>query len=84
MCIRDRADPFYRIHARAEVHEPDIRKVPVEPDEDLLLFIRDHNPFLAEWERDLLTIVDEEAKYFLPMLETKIMNEGWALSLIHI
>ena len=52
--------------------------MPVEPDEDLLLFIRDHNPFLAEWERDLLTIVDEEAKYFLPMLETKIMNEGWA------
>ena len=61
-----------------EVHEPDIHKVPVEPDEDLLLFIRDHNPFLAEWEKDLLTIVDEEAKYFLPMLETKIMNEGWA------
>ncbi len=73
-----KTDPFHRIHARAEVHEPDIRKVPVEPDEDLLLFIRDHNPFLAEWERDLLTIVDEEAKYFLPMLETKIMNEGWA------
>jgi len=71
-------DPFHRIHARAEVTEPDIHKVPVEPDEDLLLFIRDHNPFLAEWERDLLTIVDEEAKYFLPMLETKIMNEGWA------
>jgi len=73
-----KTDPFHRIHARAEIHEPDIRKVPVEPDEDLLLFIRDHNPFLAEWEKDLLTIVDEEAKYFLPMLETKIMNEGWA------
>jgi stage V sporulation protein R len=73
-----KVDPFHRIHARAEVTEPDIHKVPVEPDEDLLLFIRDHNPFLAEWERDLLTIVDEEAKYFLPMLETKIMNEGWA------
>jgi stage V sporulation protein R len=73
-----RTDPYHRIHARPEVHEPDIHKVPVEPDEDLLLFIRDHNPFLAEWERDLLTIVDEEAKYFLPMLETKIMNEGWA------
>ena len=66
-------------HPRArEVHEPDIHKVPVEPDEDLLLFIRDHNPFLAEWEKDLLTIVDEEAKYFIPMMETKIMNEGWA------
>jgi stage V sporulation protein R len=52
--------------------------MPIEPDEDVLLFIRDHNPYLAEWEKDLLTIVDEEAKYFLPMMETKIMNEGWA------
>src|SRR5579885_2977584 len=73
-----RPDPFQRIHPRAEFKEPETRRVPLEPDEDLLLFIRDHNPFLAEWERDLLTIVDEETKYFLPMMETKIMNEGWA------
>ncbi len=73
-----RPDPFAKIHARQEFTEPDLRKVPLEPDEDLLLFIRDHNPYLAEWEKDLLTIVDEEAKYFIPMMETKIMNEGWA------
>jgi len=73
-----RHDPFKNLHARPEFHEPDLHKVPIEPDEDVLLFIRDHNPYLAEWEKDLLTIVDEEAKYFLPMMETKIMNEGWA------
>src|SRR5581483_6395775 len=73
-----RPDPFQRIHPRAEFKEPETRRVPLEPDEDLLLFIRDHNPFLAEWEKDLLTIVDEETKFFLPMMETKIMNEGWA------
>ncbi len=73
-----RPDPFKRIHAAQPFQEPEIRKIPLEPEEDLLLFIRDHNPFLDEWERDLLTIVDEEAKYFLPMIETKIMNEGWA------
>jgi len=71
-------DPFKNLHTRPEFHEPDTHKVPIEPDEDVLLFIRDHNPYLAEWEKDLLTIVDEEAKYFLPMMETKIMNEGWA------
>jgi stage V sporulation protein R len=71
-------DPFRKIHARPERVDIDIRKVPLEPDEDVLLFIRDHNPYLAEWEKDLLTIVDEEAKYFIPMMETKIMNEGWA------
>src|ERR1700724_3771601 len=73
-----RQDPFSRLHARQEYHMPETNKVPLEPDEDLLLFIRDHNPFLQDWEQDLLTIVDEETKYFMPMMETKIMNEGWA------
>ena len=73
-----RHDPFQRIHRREQATEPDLRRVPPTPDEDILLFIRDHNPFLAEWERDLLTIVHEEALYFIPQIETKIMNEGWA------
>src|SRR5437879_2967 len=73
-----RADPFQRIHRRQEFVEPDLRKVPPTPDEDILLFIRDHNPFLQEWEKDLLTIVHEETQYFIPQIETKIMNEGWA------
>jgi stage V sporulation protein R len=73
-----RSDPFQRLHGRPEFKEPETRKIPLEPDEDLLLFIGDHNPFLAEWEKDLLNIVDEETKFFLPMMETKIMNEGWA------
>ncbi len=73
-----RFDPFQKIHARESFKEAEVHKVPIEPDEDVLLFIRDHNPYLAEWEKDLLTIVDEEAKYFIPNMETKIMNEGWA------
>jgi len=73
-----RFDPYKKIHRPVEFHEADVHKLPIEPDEDLLLFIRDYNPFLAPWEKDLLTIVDEEAKYFIPMMETKIMNEGWA------
>jgi stage V sporulation protein R len=73
-----REDPHRAIHAREAYIEPDIRKVPLEPDPDLLLFIRDHNPFLTGWEMDLLTIVHEGAQYFIPQIETKIMNEGWA------
>ncbi len=73
-----RSDPFKKIHRPPQFQEPELHRVPLEPDEDLLLFIRDYNPFLAEWEKDLLTIADEEAKYFIPMMETKIMNEGWA------
>src|SRR4029077_6716868 len=77
-----RPDPFQAIHRRQEMKEIDLRKVPPAPEEDVLLFVRDHNPFLAEWEKDLLTIVHEEAQYFIPQIETKIMNEGWA-SLSH-
>ena len=65
------------IHRREE-QEVDLKRTPPSPEEDVLLFIRDHNPFLTNWERDLLTIVHEEAQYFIPQIETKIMNEGWA------
>ncbi len=47
-------------------------------DEDILLFIAEYGTYLDEWQRDLLMIVDAESKYFIPQIETKIMNEGWA------
>lgn len=72
------ADPFQRIHKRREYIAPDLQQTPLEPEEDILLFIRDNNPYLLDWERDVLTIVHEEARYFVPQIETKIMNEGWA------
>ncbi|MGH7856990.1 MAG: SpoVR family protein, partial [Candidatus Binatia bacterium] len=75
---RPREDPFYDLHRRQEYQEPDLRKVPASPEEDIVAFIAQHNPFLADWERDLLTMVHEEARYFIPQIETKIMNEGWA------
>ncbi len=71
-------DPYERIHRRPEYKPPDLSKVPLEPEEDILLFIAEHNPYLSEWQRDLLHIVHSEAQYFLPQMETKIMNEGWA------
>jgi stage V sporulation protein R len=73
-----RHDPYPDIHRAPDLPAPDLRRVPLEPEEDILLFIRDHNPYLASWEQDLLTIVHEEAQYFIPQIETKIMNEGWA------
>src|SRR5690606_9844644 len=33
---------------------------------------------LERWERAILTIIRDEAYYFLPQMQTKIMNEGWA------
>lgn len=55
----------------------DISRFPLEPEEDLLLFLSQHAP-IDEWEREILLMVREESLYFLPQIETKIMNEGWA------
>ncbi len=71
-------DPNRNIHPEETYVEPDLNRVPLEPEPDILLFIRDYNPFLADWEKDLITIVHEEAQYLIPQIETKIMNEGWA------
>jgi stage V sporulation protein R len=71
-------DPFQSIHRRKDWVSPDLDKLPLYPEEDILLFIREHNPQLADWEKDLLTVVHEQAQYFIPQIETKIMNEGWA------
>ncbi|WP_044207403.1 SpoVR family protein [Flammeovirga sp. OC4] len=46
--------------------------------EDLILFLIENSRFLEDWEKDILNIVREETLYFLPQMETKIMNEGWA------
>ncbi|MEK9175543.1 MAG: SpoVR family protein, partial [Patescibacteria group bacterium] len=54
------------------------QKIPIVPDDDLLLFIAEHNPHLHEWQKNIMRIVHEEAQYFIPQIETKIMNEGWA------
>jgi stage V sporulation protein R len=53
------------------------RKVPAEPQRDILQFLIEHAP-LDNWERDVLSIVREEAYYFAPQGMTKVMNEGWA------
>ncbi|MDI1447835.1 SpoVR family protein [Polyangium sp. 6x1] len=53
------------------------RKVPERPERDVLGFLLDHAP-LERWERDILEVIRDEALYFVPQRQTKIMNEGWA------
>jgi stage V sporulation protein R len=50
---------------------------PERPEKDVLLFLIEHAP-LKNWQRDILSIVRDEAYYFYPQAQTKIMNEGWA------
>ena len=55
-----------------------LKKIPSEPERDVLLFLLEHAP-LENWQHDLLDIVREEAYYFAPQRQSKIMNEGWAV-----
>lgn len=65
------------LERRVETVMPDLNRIPLEPEEDIILFLIEQGN-LSDWERDILQIVREESLYFLPQIETKIMNEGWA------
>jgi len=48
------------------------------PEKDLLIYIMKNSPALSAWQRDAIAMVHEEMEYFVPQMQTKIMNEGWA------
>ena len=54
-----------------------VRRFPPEPRRDVMGFLLEHAP-LERWQQSLLSIVRDEAYYFMPQGQTKIMNEGWA------
>src|SRR5947209_16109526 len=62
---------------RQEAEKQKSRQFPEHPERDVLLFLLEHAP-LNPWQRDVLDIVRQEAYYFAPQGQTKIMNEGWA------
>jgi stage V sporulation protein R len=66
-----------RERQQKQQEKEDNRSFPEEPMRDVLLFLLEHAP-LKDWQRDVLAIVRDEAYYFAPQGQTKIMNEGWA------
>ena len=62
---------------RQEKEQEKLKRIAPQPERDVLAFLLKHAP-LKPWEVDVLSIVREEAYYFLPQRQTKIMNEGWA------
>ncbi len=53
-------------------------KFPEQPEKDILLFLMRYSPHLEPWQRDIIDIVRTEMLYFVPQMQTKTMNEGWA------
>src|SRR5438270_835012 len=62
---------------RKKLKDQRVPHFPERPEKDVLLFLIEHAP-LKNWQRDVLSIVRDEAYYFYPQAQTKIMNEGWA------
>lgn len=88
MPAKDYMDPFINPPdfiaeqiRRLELEEAQHRHFPEEPERDVLLFLLENAP-LENWQHDVLDIIREEAYYFAPQRQTKIMNEGWA-SYVH-
>lgn len=65
-----------------EKPEPVPHRFPAQPEKDVMGFIMEHSRYLEPWQRDVMGIVREEMLYFVPQMQTKVMNEGWA-SLFH-
>jgi stage V sporulation protein R len=63
--------------SRMEQDRQKSRRLPEEPVRDVMKFLIDYAP-LDNWQREVLSIIREEAYYFAPQGQTKIMNEGWA------
>ena len=62
-------------------YKPNLAKVPMQPEYNVLRFVAEHSKHLEEWERNLILIVEESSKYFIPQALTKVMNEGWACTI---
>jgi stage V sporulation protein R len=50
---------------------------PSEPETDVLQFLLEYAPLIS-WQKIVLSIIRDEAYYFAPQGQTKILNEGWA------
>jgi stage V sporulation protein R len=67
------------LRAKAEqvFREQSTLTFPEHPERDVMQFLLEHAP-LEDWQADVLAILRDEAYYFAPQAQTKIMNEGWA------
>ena len=78
--LRNFVNPEEFIESQRKIMEEEAnkkRRDPVSPERDVLLFLLERAP-VENWQRDVISIIRDEAYYFLPQMQTKIMNEGWA------
>jgi stage V sporulation protein R len=81
-----RYDDLWHLESRAlakltdSEDDPGEKEKPAErlPEKDIVYYLMKNSPTLTTWQRDVIAMVHEEMEYFVPQMQTKIMNEGWA------
>ncbi len=58
--------------------EEESERAEPQPEKDIVYYIMRHSPTLEPWQRDAMAMIHEEMEYFVPQMQTKVMNEGWA------
>lgn len=75
--IRFQTNRVVKMKETASPANSNLSKAHEEYEDDLILFIMKYGD-LEEWQKNVLNVVHSETAYFIPQIETKIMNEGWA------
>jgi stage V sporulation protein R len=75
-----RYDDLWKLGEKKEPEAVEEEKPPTDPlpEKDLLYYIMRNSPHLQPWQRDVVGMIHEEMEYFVPQMQTKTMNEGWA------
>jgi stage V sporulation protein R len=79
--LEGRYDDLWKIGEKKEVDaqaEADKRNEENVAEKDLIYYIMRNSPTLEDWQRDVVALIREEMEYFVPQMQTKTLNEGWA------
>jgi stage V sporulation protein R len=79
--VEGRYDDLFSLGKRSEPEpskEGKAGEQKMEPEKDVVYFIMQNSPILEPWQRDLMSMIHDEMLYFVPQMQTKILNEGWA------
>jgi len=78
--LEGRYDDLWKIGETRKVEEPKDERPRGDalPEKDIVSYIMRNSPHLQPWQRDVIAMIHEEMEYFVPQMQTKIMNEGWA------
>lgn len=80
--VEGRYDDLWRLGEKRDAEEKDASdeetRAQQAPEKDLLFYIMRNSPALKDWQRDVISMIHEEMEYFVPQMQTKTINEGWA------